>query len=69
MTQVNDAVLVIYHYYEKDQSYIDNFLHFIQFAYRPELNYLIVIAGIASIVVLLAIVVVVVVVVDNADAV
>ena len=49
MTQVNDAVLVIYHYYEKDQSYIDNFLHFIQFAYRPELNYLIVIAGITSI--------------------
>jgi hypothetical protein len=46
---VNDAVLVIYHYYEKDQSYIDNFLHFIQFAYRPELNYLIVIAGITSI--------------------
>jgi len=49
LTQVNDAVLVIYHYYEKDQSYIDNFLHFIQFAYRPELNYLIVIAGITSI--------------------
>ena len=49
MTQVNDAVLVIYHYYEKDQSYIDNFLHFIQFAYRPEFNYLIVIAGSASI--------------------
>lgn len=49
MIQVNDTVLVIYHYYEKDQSYIDNFLHFIQFAYRPELNYLIVIAGIASI--------------------
>jgi len=49
LTQVNDTVLVIYHYYEKDQSYIDNFLHFIQFAYRPELNYLIVIAGITSI--------------------
>lgn len=49
MTQVKDAVLVIYHYYEKDQSYIDNFLHFIQFAYRPEFNYLIVIAGSASI--------------------
>jgi len=49
LTQVNDAVLVIYHYYEKDQSYIDNFLHFIQFAYRPQFNYLIVIAGSASI--------------------
>jgi len=49
LTQVNDTVLVIYHYYEKDQSYIDNFLHFVQFAYRSELNYLIVIAGSASI--------------------
>lgn len=49
MTQVNDPILVIYHYYEKDHSYIDNFLHFIQFAYRPELNYLIVIAGTVSI--------------------
>jgi hypothetical protein len=46
---VNDGVLVIYHYYEKDQSYIDNFLHFIQFAYRPELDFLIVIAGSCSI--------------------
>ncbi len=49
LSRVNDGVLVIYHYYEKDQSYIDNFLHFIQFAYRPELNYLIVIAGDCSI--------------------
>jgi hypothetical protein len=37
--------LVIYHYYEKDQSYIDNFSHFIQFAYKPHLNYVIVVAG------------------------
>jgi len=38
-------LLVIYHYYEKDQSYIDNFSHFIQFGYKPHLNYVIVIAG------------------------
>ena len=49
LSRVNDGVLVIYHYYEKDQSYIDNFLHFIQFAYRPELHFLIVIAGSCSI--------------------
>jgi hypothetical protein len=49
LSRVNDGVLVIYHYYEKDQSYIDNFLHFIQFAYRPELDFLIVIAGSCSI--------------------
>ena len=49
LSRVNDDVLVIYHYYEKDQSYIDNFLHFIQFAYRPELHFLIVIAGNCSI--------------------
>ena len=49
LSKVNDGVLVIYHYYEKDQSYIDNFLHFIRFAYRPGLNFLIVIAGSCSI--------------------
>jgi hypothetical protein len=38
-------LLVIYHYYEKDQSYIDNFSHFIRFAYKPHLNYVIVVAG------------------------
>jgi len=36
---------VIYHYYEKDQSYINNFSHFIRFAYKSHLNYVIVIAG------------------------
>ena len=49
LTQMNGSVLVIYHYYEKDQSYIDNFLHFVQFSYRPELTFLIVIAGSCSI--------------------
>ncbi|AKD24587.1 hypothetical protein CL55_00002540 [Polynucleobacter duraquae] len=38
-------VLVVYHYYEKDQSYIDNFSHFLRFGYCVELNYLIIIAG------------------------
>lgn len=38
-------VLVIYHYYEKDQSYIDNFSHFLRFGYHTELNYLIIVAG------------------------
>lgn len=41
----NQQVLVLYHYYEKDQSYIDNFAHFLRFGYDSALNYLIVIAG------------------------
>jgi hypothetical protein len=41
----NQRVLVLYHYYEKDQSYIDNFAHFLRFGYDLNLNYLIVIAG------------------------
>jgi hypothetical protein len=41
----NQQVLVLYHYYEKDQSYIDNFSHFLRFGYDSALNYLIVIAG------------------------
>jgi hypothetical protein len=38
-------VLVIYHYYEKDQSYIDNFCHFLRFGYDSDLSYLIIVAG------------------------
>ncbi|MRW89560.1 hypothetical protein GJ699_06150 [Duganella sp. FT80W] len=37
--------LVIYHYFEKDRSYIENFFHFLAFGYSAELDYLIVIAG------------------------
>jgi hypothetical protein len=37
--------LVIYHYFEKDLSYIDNFFHFMAFGYSPELEYIIIIAG------------------------
>jgi hypothetical protein len=49
LTKVNNRVLVVYHYYEKDHSYIDNFSHFIRFAYQPDLDYLIVVAGSYSI--------------------
>ena len=38
-------ILVIYHYYEKDQSYIDNFAHFLRFGYDSDLSYLIIVAG------------------------
>jgi len=41
----NRQALVLYHYYEKDQSYIDNFAHFLRFGYNSSLNYLIIVAG------------------------
>lgn len=41
----NRQVLVLYHYFEKDQSYIDNFAHFLRFGYDSTLNYLVIIAG------------------------
>lgn len=41
----NRQALVLYHYYEKDQSYIDNFAHFLRFGYNSSLDYLIIIAG------------------------
>lgn len=37
--------LVIYHYFEKDASYRDNFLHFLTFGVLSELDYLFVISG------------------------
>ena len=37
--------LIIYHYYEKDSSYKDNFLHFLTFGYSRECDYIFVIAG------------------------
>jgi hypothetical protein len=45
----NRQALVLYHYYEKDQSYIDNFAHFLRFGYYSSLDYLIVIAGECSV--------------------
>lgn len=37
--------LVIYHYFEKDASYRDNFLHFLLFGVLPELDYIFVMSG------------------------
>ena len=37
--------LVIYHYFEKDASYRDNFLHFLVFGIETETDYLLVISG------------------------
>lgn len=37
--------LVIYHYYEKDDFYRDNFLHFLTFGYSQELDFRIIISG------------------------
>ena len=37
--------VVVYHYFEKDQSYIDNFCHFLRFGYRPDMDFVIVVAG------------------------
>jgi len=42
---IKHKVLVLYHYFEKDQSYIDNFSHFLRFGYEPYLNYVIIVAG------------------------
>ena len=36
---------MVYHYFEKDQSYIDNFCHFLRFGYRPNMDFVIVVAG------------------------
>jgi len=37
--------LVIYHYFEKDKSYRDNFLHFFSFGYSKNTDYIVVISG------------------------
>lgn len=37
--------VVIYHYYEKDSSYKDNFLHFLTFGYSEECDYIVIVAG------------------------
>ena len=42
---MKNRTLVIYHYFEKDQSYIDNFLNFIVFGYFEDIDYIIAIAG------------------------
>ncbi len=42
---MKNKTLVFYHFYEKNQSYIDNFLHFFLFGYSESLDYIVVIAG------------------------
>ena len=37
--------LVIYHYFEKDASYRDNFLHFLSFGFQEENDYIFIISG------------------------
>ncbi|MEY3747075.1 MAG: hypothetical protein RL194_534 [Pseudomonadota bacterium] len=41
----NSDTLIVYHLFEKDQTYIDNFHHFLRFGYQPDFDYLVVIAG------------------------
>ena len=42
---MDKKILVLYHYFEKDHSYIENFFHFLAFGYAAALEYVIVIAG------------------------
>ncbi len=37
--------VVLYHYYEKDNSYKDNLLHFLSFGYSKTIDYVVIIAG------------------------
>jgi hypothetical protein len=46
MTQ---RTLVTYHYFEKDRTYVDNFLHFLRFGYSDRHDYLVIVAGSHSI--------------------
>jgi hypothetical protein len=45
----NHKILVLYHFFQKDQSYIDNFSHFLRFGYCADLDFLVIIAGTYSI--------------------
>jgi hypothetical protein len=42
---MNKSNLVVYHYYEKDASYRDNFLHFLTFGLQEENDYVAIISG------------------------
>lgn len=37
--------VVLYHYYEKDNSYKDNLLHFLSFGYTKTIDYFVIVAG------------------------
>lgn len=45
MVMAKSKSVVVYHYFEKDQSYIDNFCHFLRFGYRLDMDFVIVVAG------------------------
>lgn len=40
-----EKILVVYHYFERDKVYRENFLHFLTYGYSSDLDFLIVIAG------------------------
>ncbi len=42
---MTNKTLVIYHYYEKDCTYIENFFHFLRFGYSSANHYIVVISG------------------------
>jgi hypothetical protein len=42
---MSNKTLVIYHYFEKDLAYIENFFHFLRFGYSSANDYIVVIYG------------------------
>jgi len=45
----NDKILIVYHFFQKDEIYIDNFYHFFLFGYDSRFDYVVLIAGKATI--------------------
>jgi hypothetical protein len=41
----SNRTLVLYHFYEKDEQYVDNFCHFLEFGYRRDIDYKIIVSG------------------------
>lgn len=41
--------LVLYHFFEKDQSYLDNLSHFLAFGYREDVDYIVTLASEVSV--------------------
>ena len=46
---IKNKSLVLYHFFEKDKSYIDNLMHFLKFGYSKDIDYLIILAGVVTI--------------------
>jgi len=42
---MQNKILTIYHFFEKDHTYVKNFYHFLRFGYSPNIDYVVVIAG------------------------